>query len=121
MKYSPSDYARILYRTKDSDALIGLLKTHWVLAWLPKIREEFGNILKKEEHIEEVSVVSAYPLNESVRNDIVRLLELVEKKKKLELNFIIDKSVIGGFRVKSDEILISASLKDKINLLREKL
>lgn len=117
MKYSPSNYAQILYRTKDCDALIELLKKHWVLAWLPKIREEFGNILKKEERIEEVSVTSAYPLSTGVKNDIVRLLELVEKKKKVELNYKINKDVIGGFRVESDEIMIAASIKDKIDQL----
>lgn len=121
MKYTPYTYAQILYKTKDADAFIELLEKHWVLAWLPKIRKEFGNILKKEEHIEEVRVASAYPLGDEVKNNIVRLLESMKKEKKLRVTFSLDKNLIGGFRVESDEILISASMKDKIIFLSDTL
>lgn len=117
MKYSPSSYARILYKSKDVDGLIELLKKHWVLPWLPKILEQFGNLLRKKEGIVQVQVISARPLAETVRKDIVRLIKKEYQGKEVEYNFIIEKHLIGGFRVESDELLIPASLKDQIDRL----
>lgn len=114
MKYSPSEYARILYKTKDSNAFLELLQKHYVLAWLPKITEEFKYLIKKEEHIEEVSVTSAYSLSAGVKDNIVRLLGSVEKGKKLELHFTVDKHIIGGVHIESSSLLIPMSALDSI-------
>lgn len=117
MKYSPSDYANFLYETGDSDALIALLQKHWVLPWLPKILERFEQLWHKREYIQSVQVISARPLAGTVRKDIVRLLQKEFKGKQLQFELRIDKTLIGGFRVESDELLIPVSLKDQIGRL----
>ena len=117
MKYSPSYYANFLYETKNVGTLIELLKKHWVLSWLPRILEEFDTISDKKEGAVRVTVKSAYPLDKAIEGEIERVVAEEEKGRKIRTHFVIDKSVIGGFRAESDEMLISASLAERLRQL----
>ena len=120
MKYTPLDYAEILYKIKDIDAFMELLKKHWVLAWLPKILKQFEDLYKKKEHIATVTIRSAYPLLREIEESIKNIVRQEERDKIVQFVFIIDNSLIGGFRAESDEIIIPASIIDRIERLNLK-
>jgi len=118
MKYSPSDYANILYKTKDADALVELLKNHWVLPWLPKILQRFERLHEKREGIVRIAITSAYPLTKEVKEQIEGIVKKEIEGKTLRFSISLDKTLLGGFRVESDEMIIPASLADKISQLK---
>ncbi|MBI3335325.1 MAG: F0F1 ATP synthase subunit delta [Candidatus Portnoybacteria bacterium] len=117
MKYTPFDYAKILYETQNVDVFMEVLRKHWVLPWLPKILERLEMLLRKKEGIVPVQVLSPRPLDKVAREDIVRLIQKEFKGKQLKADFIIDKTLIGGFRVESEEIIVPASLQDSLKNL----
>lgn len=115
MKYSPSDYAGILYETKDIEGLLTLLKKHWVLPWLPKILEEYKVLFQKAERIVKAVVKTRFSLSKGKKEVLYAILKQAHKEKKIELDFVVDKDTLGGFQVEADEFLIKASLQDKLN------
>lgn len=117
MKYSPSDYAKFLYEARDADKVIELLQKHWVLSWLPKILERFDHISDKKERIVRVTVKSVYPLEQKIQSVIEQMLRDAEEGRNIKIDFVLDKALIGGFHAESDEIMIPASLADRVEQL----
>jgi F0F1-type ATP synthase delta subunit len=121
VKYTPQDYAQILYKTQDVNALMKLLEKHWVASWLPGILENFEELRKKNERVASVTVRSAYQLSEDAKKHITRLIQSEQTERAVEIDFIIDKLVIAGFRIESDELLLPACLSDRIEELQANL
>lgn len=117
MKYRVSDYAAILYRTKDPDAFFALLRRHYVLSWLPRILKRFEAMREKRERILRVIVKSARPLSLSQEREICERAAQAIPKKRIQAQFLIDASLIGGFRLESDEILLRGSFEDTLRML----
>lgn len=117
MKYSPSDYVNILHKTKDVEEFITLLKNHWVLPWLPKILQRFEKLHERREGIVRIGITSAYPLTKEVKDQIEGIVKKEIEGKTLRFNVALDKTLLGGFRVESDEMLLPASIRDRIERL----
>lgn len=117
MKYSITDYAAILYRTKNSDAFLALLERHYVLSWLPRILKRFEAMRQKRERILRVIVKSARPLSLLQEREICERAAQAMPGKRIKAEFLIDASLIGGFRVESDEILWRGSFEDTLCML----
>jgi len=116
MKYTPSNYAQILYETGDVKKFLKLLENHWVLPWLPKILEHFQEIVRKEQKVISVKVMSAHPLAEALKKEIETLIRR-EEGRSTEIDYVIDTDILGGFRIVSDDMVIAGSLADRLTSL----
>jgi len=117
MKYTVSDYANILYETKDAEAFAKLLERHYVISWLPRIMERFHALRKKREGIADVTITSAHSLSSAQKDKISDLAAHALEGKNVSADFSLDPSLIGGFRIESDEILVRGSVRDTLEKL----
>jgi len=86
--------------------------------YLRNIAEKFTSLYKKFNNIETVKLVTAQPIDEMVRQEIIDLL--VEKShKKIELLEDVDENLIGGFVITHEDKKYDASLRKKISRLRK--
>jgi len=88
--------------------------------FLPSIAEAFDLQVKEYKGIVPISIISAVPLEDSIRRII---LEKVEKsvKGQLEVTELIDSSLIGGFIVRMGDKQIDASVASQFNDLKQRL
>ncbi len=93
-----------------------------------KNREEiFGSILERFSEIRDekfgilrVEIITAYEMEENQKKAIEGKLSDYSGKK-IEAKYIVDKSIIGGFLVKTKDTVIDASVKNQLILLRKTL
>ena len=95
--------------------LITFLIKHHLFRYLPIIIRLYQYELETVLGTARAEVVTASPLPEEIEKQLVETLE--EKlKKKLQVEFKVDPSLIGGFVVKTTSFVVDASVRD---LLRE--
>ena len=76
-----------------------------------EIRNEYLGLL-------EVNVFGFYPLSEDQQKEIKSELEKITNKK-VSVSFQVDKSIMGGVIIKIDDTVLDASIKRKLELLKE--
>ena len=76
-----------------------------------EIRNEYLGLL-------EVNVFGFYPLSEDQQKKIKNELEKITNKK-ISISFQVDKSIMGGIIIKIDDTVLDASVKRKLELLKE--
>ena len=77
---------------------------------IPAIIKKYKRIKEKEGRID---VFVAKEINEELKKEINNKIESLEGKNKT-INYIIDENLIGGFRIKTKDYLIKASIKDTL-------
>jgi F-type H+-transporting ATPase subunit delta len=87
---------------------------------LPQIAISFDQLLKAHRGIVPITILSAVALNDTTRNLIVSKIQH-SSTEKLEVEEIIDPSLIGGFIVRMDDKQIDASVASQINNLKQRL
>ncbi len=98
-----------------------LLETKNRLALLPQIAEEYGVQEERKRNIERATVVSAAALGAEQLQKLTRVLEAKRPGKTFILTNRIDPSLIAGFRIVEGDTITDASIKNKLELLRQKL
>ena len=87
---------------------------------LPAIAEQFARQLRKHRGIVSGSIVSASPLSDQTKQDILaRIAPAFEGT--LSLTEAIDPSLIGGFVIRIEDKQIDASVSSKLKALRQEL
>ena len=114
MKYSPDYYAQVLYTTKDVDAFFALVQKHWVMPWLPTILERYEALARKKGKVTRVSITTAYPLSHQLKANIENITRAHQPERRLEFEYALDASVLGGFCAQSQEMIIEGSLRDQL-------
>lgn len=90
------------------------------IGYISEICADFKRLYNKHKNIEEVTVTTSIPLDESERNRlIVKLQEKLGKRIKLIEN--VDKSLIGGVRLSYGDTLIDNSIATRINSISKEL
>lgn len=90
------------------------------IGYISEICADFKKLYNKHKNIEEVTVTTSIPLNESERNKlIVKLQNKLGKRIKLIEN--IDTSLIGGVRLSYGDTLIDNSITSRINSISKEL
>ncbi len=117
MKYLPRYYAVILSKNPDVEGFMSLLKKHWVLSWLPQILKEYKALEAKRRGVLNVRVKTLYPLKNKDKEALRSILKEYAPHKEILFEEDMDKAIIGGLRLESDELLIRGSLLDKLTLL----
>lgn len=125
-KLLPSQYAKILYGLtnnigKDSiDKVVQefflFLKKERVLSKVNYIIKEFVKYSKKQDGINEIEIISAQKMTEQKIQEIANLFG-----KKNEIKTEINPDLVGGIIVKSNNIILDASVKTQLNKLKQHL
>ena len=84
------------------------------------ISKNFTLLSKKKLNIAFVEVVSSTDMDSNQKDDITNSLsELVNKK--INIDFNVDKNLIGGLKIKVDDTLYDSSLQTKLENAKSKL
>ena len=126
MKKSNKQYAKALYRvSKDAPKsyfaeiakeFLVLLQKNKRLSKVNLIIEEFEKHAKKQDGIKEIEVESARELDKTTINKIKKMFG-----ENSEITETINKTLLGGIKIKVDDIIYDASLKKQLSRLKTSL
>jgi F-type H+-transporting ATPase subunit delta len=85
---------------------------------LPLIAKEFHNAYNEHQGIGKASVVTAVPLDDELREEILTVARKVTGKPKVELKEEVDPAIIGGFILNAGTQQIDSSIKHKLKILQ---
>jgi F-type H+-transporting ATPase subunit delta len=85
---------------------------------LPLIAKEFHHAYNEHQDIGRASVVTAVPLDNDLRQQIITLAKKVVGKMQVELTEEVDPSIIGGFILNAGSQQIDSSIKHKLKILQ---
>jgi F-type H+-transporting ATPase subunit delta len=90
---------------------------------IDRMVEHFGELLRRERGIALAEVRTALPLDEAQRDELAaRLTQLAgEQVERVEMNQIVDESLIGGISVRIGDRLYDASVRNRLERLRGRL
>jgi F-type H+-transporting ATPase subunit delta len=97
---------------------ISVLADNKRLGLLHAIRELFENLKAKQEKFCEVTVISAFELDDKVSLALAEKLKTVLDSD-IALNTEIDSSLLGGVTIRAGDIVIDGSIKGRLNKLAE--
>jgi F-type H+-transporting ATPase subunit delta len=89
------------------------------LSALPAIAGCYGELLDDEKGILRGTVITAVGLNAEKQKKLMADLTKKTKKKKLELVFTVDESILGGLMLKVGDRVLDASLRAQLTILRD--
>jgi F-type H+-transporting ATPase subunit delta len=126
LKQSNLQFAKALYEvTKDLpesqlseivNQFLLILQKNNKLKKINYIIEEFINYSKKQEGIKTIELESAAKLKPSAINKIKKIFG-----KNSEITEIINKNLLGGIKIKVDDLIYDASLKTQLAQLKNSL
>ncbi|PIT90382.1 MAG: ATP synthase F1 subunit delta [Candidatus Komeilibacteria bacterium CG10_big_fil_rev_8_21_14_0_10_41_13] len=129
-KITPKQYAEGLYQAikgKTSDELKGIFENFLNLVWqnkdskkLNKIVDYFDKVFQNEEKLLDAEVISARPLGDNIRRDVINWLESISSRS-VNLQATVDQSLISGIKIKYEDLVLDASLKTQLNNLQTQL
>jgi F0F1-type ATP synthase delta subunit len=82
---------------------------------LDRIMREINKQLSNQTNKTEIDLISAYPVNEDIKNKIKKLL----KVESAIFNQEIDKSVIGGVRAETSDVRLDLTVRNRLNRLKQ--
>jgi F-type H+-transporting ATPase subunit delta len=85
---------------------------------LPLIAKEFHSAYNEHQGIGKASVVTAVPIDNELREQILTVAKKVVGKAKVELKEEVDPSIIGGFILNAGSQQIDSSIKHKLKILQ---
>ncbi|WP_276367802.1 ATP synthase F1 subunit delta [Chryseolinea sp. H1M3-3] len=85
---------------------------------LPQIAKEFHHAYNEHQGIGRASVVTAVPIDNELREQILAVAKKVVGKTKVELKEEVDPSIIGGFILNAGSQQIDSSIKHKLRILQ---
>ena len=100
--------------------LIDLLIANKRLSILYDIAHGFNDIYNRENNIERATVVTATPISEKIKNQVLKKIQTLSNKS-VEIENIIDKTIIGGFILRYENREYNASFSQRLNKLKTKL
>lgn len=98
-----------------------LLEAKNRFALLPGIAEAYIELEERKRNIERAVVYSAAAMGADQLERLSRALEARRPGKKFILTNQIDTSLIAGFRIRQGDTITDASVRHKLDLLRQKL
>lgn len=113
---------KLLEKTKADDTVKNfcrLLADKGRLAALPAVTGCYRELLDAENGVLRGTVVTAVQLNADKQKVLKSGLEKKAGKKKLELEFQVDQSILGGLMLKVGDRVLDASLRAQLTILRD--
>lgn len=126
-KISPRQYAISFYKgvffvekkqmNQVIDNFISILVENNDLKLLPKIIDEFNKYYKSENGEVDIDIISAFKLDDIQKEEIKK--QIISKKiKKVNINNVISKDILGGMIIKYQDIVLDASVLNQTNNLK---
>jgi F-type H+-transporting ATPase subunit delta len=103
---------------KEGENLLLLLLGKKRLAILPAIATKYDQLVDEHEKKMPVKIVSAYSLNKERLEKIKKILKK-HLQREILLDFVVDRSILGGAIIYAGDQMIDGSLRGKINRLSE--
>ncbi|MBM3926310.1 MAG: ATP synthase F1 subunit delta [SAR202 cluster bacterium] len=100
--------------------LVAVVVSKGLVERLPRIEQEFVQLVDKHRGIERVSVTSAVPLNDQEKQRIGKFVEELTGKR-VVLDTRVDASILGGLLIKVGDRVMDGSVKSKLEGLRSEL
>ncbi len=86
---------------------------------LYEITTSFIDQYKQHKEIHTVKLVTASPISDEVKEEIVNQVRDQTSMKNIELNATVDESLIGGFVLQIGDTLVDASISYDLNVIRK--
>lgn len=126
MRLSTKNCGKILYeltrdaRGRELDKIVNqfiLFLTHkQMLSKIEYILKEFVDHAKEQLGVTKLEIISFYPLT---RKQIGKISKYFGKKVEIEVK--VDKTILGGVRIKNKNTIMNASLKTQLQRLEKEL
>jgi len=101
-------------------AFVALLAENGRLDFLPEIAARFEELKAEDENVADVEVVSATALDDRQRERLAAALR-TRLRRDVRLQCSVDPSLIGGAVVRSGDMLIDGSLRNRLERLQTEL
>ncbi len=101
-----------------SKNFISLLAENHRLALLPKISAQFEQLKANQQKSVEVNVTTAFDLGEQQQQKLTQALSS-KLGREVSLTAVVDKSIIGGVIVRTDDMVIDGSIRARLAKLAE--
>ncbi|MBT7528330.1 ATP synthase F1 subunit delta [Flavobacteriaceae bacterium] len=103
-----------------SKNLIGLLISNKRLSILVDVCNAYKSLYEKANNMTKAIVVTALPITDNIREAALLKINSISSKK-VEINNIIDKNILGGFILRYDGKEYNASLSNKLQKIKKEL
>ncbi|WP_299200405.1 F0F1 ATP synthase subunit delta [uncultured Amphritea sp.] len=97
---------------------ISLLAENQRLALLPEIAVQFEQLKANQQHTVEVNLTTAFDLGEQQQQKLTQALSS-KLGREVSLTTVVDKSIIGGVIVRTDDMVIDGSIRARLAKLAE--
>lgn len=104
--------------TETAKTFIEILSQNKRLPLLPVISEQFEDLKAQQERFADVTVVSAFDLNDKLKTSLTEKLKSYLSKD-VTLTAETDKSLLGGAVIRFGDTVIDGSIKGRLNKLAE--
>jgi F-type H+-transporting ATPase subunit delta len=130
MRISPQKYAQALLELLEKDEenaqaiisdFVRVLAKNNDLRLAPKIVEKFGEAFDLKSGLTQAEAITAKTADEETRNRITEFLLKETGAKKAEVKNRVNKNILGGFILKYGDKIMDASLKTKLENLKNKM
>ena len=100
--------------------LIDLLIANKRLSILYDIANGFNDIYNQKNNVAKATVVTAIPISDKIKNQVLKKIQTLSNKS-IEIENIIDKTIIGGFILRYENREYNASFLQRLNKLKTEL
>ena len=100
--------------------LIDLLITNKRLSILYDIAHGFNDIYNRENNIERARVITATPISDKIKTQVLKKLQKLSNKS-VEIENIIDETILGGFILRYENREYNASFSQRLTKLKSEL
>ena len=100
--------------------LIDLLITNKRLSILYDIAHGFNDIYNRENNIERATVITATPISDKIKTQVLKKLQKLSNKS-VEIENIIDETILGGFILRYENREYNASFSQRLSKLKSEL
>ncbi len=101
-----------------TDHFLSLLALKGRSVDLPAIIVAFGHLLDKETNVMPATITTAVDLDVVQRQKLEQKIATISGHK-VRANYVVDPSIIGGFRARFEDRMIDASVRHQLDRLRE--
>ena len=100
--------------------LIDLLITNKRLSILYDIAHGFNDIYNRENNIERATVITATPISDKIKTQVLKKIQTLSNKS-IEIENIIDETILGGFILRYENREYNASFSQRLSKLKSEL
>ena len=115
LKNITSDVAAKLKIEKNAQNFLITIAEARRLSILKKISAEIEKLIKKDNNILPVEIISAQKLSKKQMAEIKDILEKKYQNQKIEINELIQEDIMGGIIIKIESLMIDSSVKNQLS------